>query len=149
MEIFAIFFSSILGTAIMTGFSHVVESLTDNKFNEAHLLNGLISNLKSVNSSIGDNHYLGWIIHFAIGIGMAAILYCYYFYIVDDISLWTGLFLGFILGIIGVAGWSLMISYHDNPPKIEWKHFFIQLVVAHMIFGVTITWVLARFAIHA
>ncbi|VXB24263.1 hypothetical protein [Maribacter litoralis] len=145
MEILAIFFSGILGTAIMTGFSHVVESVTGHKFNEAHLLNGLISNLKSVNSSIGDNHYLGWIIHFVIGICMAAILYCYYVYIAGDILVWTGLFLGFILGIIGVAGWSMMISFHKDPPKINWTYFFLQLIIAHMIFGITVTWVFVRF----
>jgi len=148
MVILAIFFSGILGTIVMTGFSHVVESLTGHKFNEAHLLNGLIKRLRSTSTSIGDNHYLGWIIHFAIGISMAAILYSYYFYLADGIFIWTGLFLGFILGIIGIAGWSLMISYHDNPPKIDWMYFFIQLMVAHMIFGLTVTWVLARFLMH-
>ena len=149
MEILAIFFSGILGTVVMTGFSHVVESLTDHKFNEAHLLNGLIKRLRSTAPNIGDNHYLGWVIHFAIGISMAAILYCYYIYLADSISIWTGLFLGFILGIIGIAGWYLIISYHDNPPKIDWKFFFIQLVVAHIIFGVTVTWVLTRFVMLA
>jgi len=145
MEILAIIISSILGTAIMTGFSQVVESLTDNKFNEAHLLNRFLNYLNFTTKKIGDNYYLGWIIHFAIGVTMATILYCYYFYLSEGVFIWTGLFLGFILGIIGVAGWLILVSYHKNPPKINWRFFFVQLIVAHMIFGVTVTWVLARF----
>ena len=146
MAILAIFISGILGTAVMTGFSHIVELFTDHKFNEAHLLNEFINRSKTTTSKIGKNHYLGWLLHFMIGVCMAGFLYCYYFYMADNVLIWTGVFLGFILGIVGVAGWSIIISAHSDPPEIKWKLFFVQLIFAHIIFGVTVTWVLAKFA---
>ena len=145
MAIFIIFISGIIGTAVMTGFSHVMELITGHKFNEAHLLNGLIDRSNFSTSKIEGNHFLGWVIHFIIGVCMAAALYCYYFYLADNVLIWTGIFLGFILGIIGITGWSMLINVHSNPPKITWKFFFAQLIVAHVIFGASVTWVLLRF----
>ncbi|SIQ90584.1 DUF6789 family protein [Maribacter ulvicola] len=145
MTIFTIFISGIIGTTVMTGFSHLVELITALKFNEAHLLNSFIDRSKSSTSNIARNHYLGWLIHFSIGICMAAVLYCCYFYMIDSVLVWSGVFLGFVLGVIGVAGWSMMISVHSNPPKIEWNYFFTQLIIAHIIFGTTVTWLLIKF----
>ena len=49
-----IFCAGIIGTTIMTGFSHVVELLSGHKFNEAHLLNQLIGLSKTKN--MYDSH---------------------------------------------------------------------------------------------
>lgn len=145
MEVLKIFFSGILGTLMMTVFSHILELLTGSKFNEAHLLNGLLDRSKFSNSNIQKNNFLGWILHFTIGICMAAMLYFYYMYISNYISLWLGIVLGFVLGIIGIAGWLIMKNCHSKPPEINWYSFFIQLVVAHVVFGVVVTWVFIRF----
>ena len=144
-----IFCAGILGTTIMTGFSHVVELLSGHKFNEAHLLNQLIGLSKTMKDYVDNNYYLGWLIHFLIGISMAAIMYAYYFHFSKDIVIWTGLIFGLALGVIGVAGWSMIISNHSNPPKINWTYFFLQLILAHMIFGITVSWILARFSTYA
>jgi len=145
MAVLIIFFAGILGTSMMTVFSHMLELVTKEKLNEAHLLNGLIDKAKPTNYEVNKNHYFGWVIHYAIGLCMASGLYAYYFYIAQEINIWKGIILGFILGVIGIAGWSLMIGIHANPPKINWNFFFVQLMVAHIIFGMTVTWILARF----
>ncbi|WP_339840195.1 hypothetical protein [uncultured Maribacter sp.] len=145
MVILVILSSGVLGTTLMTLFSHILELLTHHKFNEAHLLNELISRSKSISFNVGQNHYYGWIIHYAIGVCMAAGLFCYYFYMADRIGIWVGSLLGFVLGIIGIVGWSLIINFHSNPPCTKWKYFFAQLIVAHIIFGLTATWVLIKF----
>lgn len=144
MKLLIIFCAGILGTTIMTGFSHVVELLSGNKFNEAHLLNQLIDLSKIFKRNVKHNYFLGWLIHFGIGISMAAIIYVFYSCIHYSDVIWTGLIFGFILGIVGVGGWSMIISSHNDPPKINWTYFFLQLILAHMIFGITVSWVITR-----
>lgn len=147
MKIVLLLMSGILGTMVMTSFSHLIEVLTGNKFNEAHLLNELINRLKLSNVNFRNNQYLGWIIHFAIGICMAVALDCYYKYSTENVTFWMAVGLGVVLGLIGVIGWLFMINFHSSPPKIEWNYFFVQLVIAHIIFSVTATLVLTKFGL--
>ena len=147
MIVIEIIFAGILGTSVMTLFSHLLEMITSYKFNEAHLLNELIHRSKPTANTISKNHFYGWVIHYVIGFGMAAGLYGYYLYKVNEITISRGAFLGFILGIIGIAGWSLLIHLHSNPPKIKWNIFFIQLMGAHVIFGVIVTYILEGFVL--
>ena len=102
----------------MTGFSHVVELLSGHKFNEAHLLNQLIGLSKTMKDYVDNNYYLGWLIHFLIGISMAAIMYAYYFHFSKDIVIWTGLIFGLALGVIGVAGWSMTSPDSTRGPGL-------------------------------
>mgnify|MGYP001108782294 CR=1 FL=1 len=147
MIVIEIFFAGILGTSVMTLFSHLLEMMTSYKFNEAHLLNELIHRSKPTTLTIGKNHFYGWVVHYAIGFGMAVGLYGYYSFTVYEVTTWRGALLGFILGIIGIAGWSLLIHLHSNPPKIKWNIFFIQLMVAHVIFGVIVSYILGEFVL--
>jgi len=124
MNILIIICSGILGTTVMTSFSQVLGLFSKYRFNEVHLLNMFVNRSKYSTSDIGKNYILGWIIHYLIGICMAAALYCYYSFVLHSNIVWTGIILGFILGIIGIAGWSLLIGFYSNAPKVEWKYFF-------------------------
>lgn len=138
MNVLSVALAGILGTFIMTGFSHIMELISGEKCNEAQLINLLLS--RSKNSTISDkNHYLGWVIHFIIGILMAIGVWMYYQNITGIPHAFYGAGVGFILGIIGVIGWSIILSVHPNPPKNNWVLYFLQLITAHIIFGVAIT----------
>ncbi|WP_405384198.1 DUF6789 family protein [Maribacter sp. LLG6340-A2] len=144
MSVILIIVSGILGTMVMTIFSHILEKLSDHKFNETHLLNRLINRSKTFDTVAEDNDFRGWAIHLVIGILMAAGLFFYLNHAKELNPLLCGLVLGFFLGIIGVLGWTVMFLKHSDPPEINLTYFFIQLICAHMIFGITALWILTK-----
>lgn len=135
MELTKIVLGGLIGTAIMTIFSYICGKLFSKEFGEPKLLNKLLDRSFSGDDIVKEDSPLGWIIHFAIGFLFASIIYLYF--------LWTGLtptwpigsLLGFAMGILGVMGWALVLNFHRSPPKLELPEFYLQLVVAHVIFG--------------
>ncbi|TVZ15455.1 hypothetical protein JM81_1699 [Maribacter sp. MAR_2009_72] len=144
MDVILIILSGILGTMVMTVFSHILEKMSGHKFNEAHLLNKLIDRCGTFDSDAEDNDIRGWAIHLAIGILMAMGLYFYINYAKEFSVLISGVVIGFFLGIIGVLGWTIMFKKHSDPPEINLVYFFVQLICAHMIFGVSALWILTK-----
>jgi hypothetical protein len=102
---------------------------------EPKLLNKLLDRSSSLDRGVKEDSPLGWIIQFAIGFLFAWIMHLYF--------LWTGRtptwpiasILGFALGLLGVTGWAIVLNLHRSPPKLERPQFYLQLVVAHVIFG--------------
>ena len=141
MTVLIAFIAGIIGTMVMTLFSHIMELVTQEKFNEAQLINILISRSHSP-AEIGENHYFGWVVHFLIGVMMSFGLWLYYSKIMPPEFTYHGVCIGLGLGILGVFGWSLILNFHSNPPQNRWVLFFGQLIIAHIIFSMTATWFL-------
>ena len=146
--IFMVYITLILagfaGTLVMTLFSHTLELLTSFKFNEAQLINILMYRSTKF-PEINENHYFGWIIHFLIGVLMVIGVWIYYNQISPIPYSDYGICLGLGLGTIGISGWTLILTFHSNPPKIRWAYFFGQLILAHVLFSFTVTTILTNF----
>ncbi len=139
MKIFKILISGVVSTAFMTLYSYVKSCYHDKQFIEPQLLQGLLEfkgNFYSVKRS--SIPIKGWIAHLAVGV-FFTIVYNY---------LWQsqnkspnkkqGFLLGTITGLIAVVVWKKTFDWHPNPPKIDYYHFYRQLIVAHMIFGIVV-----------
>jgi len=48
------------------------------------------------------------------------------------------LIFGIISGFIGILSWFLMFKIPVEKPKIKFKHYYIQLFIAHIFFALTI-----------
>ncbi|HBL80335.1 MAG TPA: hypothetical protein DDZ79_10625, partial [Aequorivita sp.] len=48
-----------------------------------------------------------------------------------------GAIIGAIFGLLGIFGWALLFYVHPQRPKIDFKLFYLQLFLAHIIFGLT------------
>ena len=138
MHFAIIILASIVGTLFMTAFSQLLAVFTGHKFNEAHLLNALFDNSLSSNLDISKNDIRGWSLHLLIGLIMVLGLWAFYHFDICGENLLVGAILGFFAGIIGVIGWSVLFYLHDNPPKINLTYFYIQLIFAHVVFGITV-----------
>ena len=51
---------------------------------------------------------------------------------------WTAaLILGAISGIIGIVSWVIIFKISDYKPKIDFKGYYLQLFLVHVIFGLS------------
>jgi len=116
----------------MTVFSYIYSNTRGKQFREPKLLNELLARLGWISFSAGPNHWTGWVIHYLVGFLFVAVYY------------WLGivktfddyLIAGTVCGIIGIAGWRTVFAIHPNPPVIRFREYYLQLLVAHVVFGI-------------
>jgi hypothetical protein len=120
----------------MTAFSYAVSAHQEQQFREPEILHALtaevIPALKHRDATAD-----GWALHYTAGL-MFGIAYD---------RLWrktqikptvlSGILLGGLSGLLGVAVWKTVLRFHPDPPPINRGRFFGHLLPAHVIFGVT------------
>jgi len=132
-----IFSIGIVSTIAMTIFSYTISYITNNKFEEPQLLNILIDKLPRANFSLSREHILGWGLHLFIGIVFVGSFFLLDYIFNINFTLSTGVIFGFFAGLIGVCFWSICFAVHPNPPDIKRNIYYLQLIPAHIIFGIT------------
>lgn len=131
-----ILLSGFIATSLMTIFSYIVSAAADSQFREPQLLNHLIKSSATLPFKPGKKNLTGWVIHYSIGYLFAIIFYFIWTTTTLEPSLLTGAILGLVAGIIGMTGWKIFFTINQAPPKINYKGFYLQIVPAHVIFGI-------------
>lgn len=54
-------------------------------------------------------------------------------------TLKSGLILGGLSGLTGILIWKLAFKIHPDSPRIDFKKFYVQLLFAHIVYGVSVT----------
>lgn len=130
-----IIIAGIAGTSVMTLFSYYMSKREKEQYREPELLNGLIRRSKMLPSLNNvSRHPAGWLGHYLIGVAFVA---GYYFIWPDALyrpDVFKILTLGIISGILGIIGWKIFFSSHDNPPRTYKHGYYRQLFIAHLIF---------------
>ncbi|OAB78642.1 hypothetical protein [Cochleicola gelatinilyticus] len=132
----------IIATLGMTAFSYLVSYFSNSKFEEPQLLNILIRRYQGPATTICREHVLGWTIHFLIGMLFVGVFKILQGYSIVTLTLLSGSIFGFLGGIFGVGFWGFILKIHPNPPQINKVVYFIQLVIAHVIFGICLIYLL-------
>ena len=83
----------------------------------------------------------GWALHYFIGLLFVLIFHFLWKSGFLEITWLAGLIYGAIIGIIGIGGWVVMFILSNYKPRIDFKGYYLQLFVAHMIFAMTIVMV--------
>lgn len=135
MEFWRIISSAVVGTTVMTIFSYVMAGLNDNQFKEPQLLNKLLDSSKNISVHFHDHNAAGWFIHYAIGAVFIILFSLIWNFTGIAVSWFSAAGFGFVAGIIGVIGWESMFNFNAAPPDIQLKKFFVQLLIAHVIFA--------------
>lgn len=126
-----------IAVALMTTFSYIYSNMRKGKFKEPMLLNELMARLHWLPIHTIAYHPLGWMIHYAVGV-----LFVVAFQLVRgstgiDITFLTTTVAGAIFGVIGIVGWQITFRIHPSPPPdIRLREYYLQLFVAHIIFGI-------------
>ena len=132
-----IILSSIVGTSFMTVYSYWKAKKQQEQFEEPLMLGKLLHRAYPKKISYRSSKIQGWMLHYTIG---GSFNICY-----DQLwrgtelkpGLKSGLFLGAISGLIGMAAWTTMLHMHRDPPHTHLRKHLQQLFTAHIIFGVT------------
>ena len=119
----------------MTAFSALLAQLLKRELREHILLSQLVFTLKPIDENQTPQIWVGWVIHFVMGLVFMG-LYEIAWLLTDlDRSFFWSTVFGIGMGIIGVLGWALMFKLHPKPPELHFKTFYIQLLGAHVVFS--------------
>jgi hypothetical protein len=126
------------GTTVMTVDSELMSLVFGENFREPAHLSTMIKRL-APGLSKQANIIAGWGAHYAMGIVFAAIY----------VELWeskkightlrNGLILGAVSGILGFLIWKATFKSHPFPPRINYDHYYLQRIPAHIVFAVVAT----------
>lgn len=135
MDFIRIISSALAGTTAMTLFTYVVAEVRNNQFKEPQLLNSLLSSAKSIPGVYNKRSIVGWILHYCVGTFFILCFSVLWNFTTLSPSWTTATVLGIAAGILGIFGWQVMFSLNQDPPEIKLNKFYIQLLVAHVIFS--------------
>lgn len=134
MNIKKLLASGIAGTSFMSIYSYALSEFRDKNFKEPKVLGELLKRLIPIIKK-RYARYDGWVIHYIVGIMFAAA----YMYLWETKritpTIKNGLLLGGLSGIIAIIAWKALLKMHPNPPKLDFKRYYGQLITTHIIFG--------------
>jgi hypothetical protein len=126
--------SALTATSAMTLFSWVYAIVFKDNTREPELLRKLIHRLFP-GISKRKAGAAGWAAHYGVGLLFAEL----YGQIWERTSLnpnvQTGLMFGGLSGIAAILIWKFTLTIHPQPPAINFTNFAINLLLAHVIFG--------------
>ncbi len=134
MSIKRILTAAVTGTTFMTLFSEVVSKLDGNNYNEAKILGELIDRITPLNEK--TSQAAGWIGHYGVGVLFAAGYDEFLERTGTKPSILNGAVYGALSGLVGAAVWHSTFKAHPNPPGVNLKKYYKQLVIAHAVFGI-------------
>ena len=132
-QVVKIALAGIVGTSAMTIYSYLLSNSRNKNFREPALLAEMVGKL---NSSISkkDAQTIGWVMHYGVGVFFASV---YHFLLKHKTGkVKTGALVGGITGLVGVSIWQLSFLLHPRPPRTDYKKFYGQLMIGHIIFGI-------------
>jgi len=133
--ILQIILATIAATSVMTLFSYAVSASARELYKEPVLLTYVLTFL-DIEVSIPVKTVLAWILHYLIGLAFVVSYHFLWMYDILEMSWQIALLLGAISGIIGILGWVIMFGLIPKKPNIDFKGYYIQLFLAHVIFGI-------------
>jgi hypothetical protein len=128
----------LVATSLMTAFSYFISEAFRALYKEPVLLQYLMTRFH-FKLSPKEKTMAGWIIHYTIGLMFVIAWYILWKLGLLQLSWLSGLIYGCIIGIIGIGGWVFMFMLADFKPKIDFKGYYLQLFIAHLIFAMS-TW---------
>ncbi|WP_428229432.1 hypothetical protein [Flavobacterium sp.] len=139
-----ILIASIAATSAMTLFSYAASASFRELYKEPVLLTFMLTKLH-IDVSIKTKATLAWLLHYAIGLLFVLGYYLLWVHDILPISFLTAFLLGFVSGIIGIVGWMIMFKMSHHQPDIDFKGYYFQLLLAHIVFGLVATAVYSLF----
>lgn len=136
MEIGIILLATVAATSLMTAFSYLVSEGFRELYKEPVLLQYLMTRFNFGITGIWKV-IAGWTVHYIIGLIFVVIFHILWRWGLYEITWLTGLIYGIVIGIIGIGGWVVMFILSNYKPRIDFKGYYLQLFIAHLVFAMT------------
>ena len=136
MEILLILVATFFSTTMMTLFSYAVSASFRDLYKEPVLLQYVMDGL-DIELNKKYRPFISWIVHYLIGLLFVA---CYFFLSWIDyykITWLSGIVFGAVGGVAGIVGWMGMFRISQRKPMLHPSAYYLQLFIAHLIFGIT------------
>ncbi|MBC8004593.1 MAG: hypothetical protein H7X84_03885 [Verrucomicrobia bacterium] len=140
MEIGIILLATVAATSLMTAFSYLVSEGFRELYKEPVLLQYLMTRFNFGITGIWKI-IAGWTVHYIIGLIFVVIFHILWRWGLYEITWLTGLIYGIVIGIIGIGGWVVMFILSNYKPRIDFKGYYLQLFIAHLVFAMTTVFV--------
>ncbi|MGJ8550735.1 hypothetical protein [Winogradskyella wichelsiae] len=138
MNIFSYLLALLISVGAMTTFSALMSVILKCEFRENILLSKLMSGHSLSQKESLKYVILGWLAHFFIG-GVFLVIYsCLWHYTALLQDVFGSIIYGIIIGILGVVGWTIIFKITPHPPQINYKIYYVQLIIAHVLFSLGI-----------
>lgn len=127
---------AIAATSLMTLFSYAVSAAAREIYKEPLLLTYVLSFLRT-EVSLNVKSILAWVIHYLIGVLFVIGYHLLWDNGIMQVSWLSTLILGVCIGLIGIFGWMILFNIIPKKPAIDYKGYYLQLFIAHLIFSAT------------
>lgn len=128
--------AGIAGTVGMTLIMYAYAALFRVNTKVIHIL-GIMMTGSASDPSHNNRKYLtaGTLGHFGVGIIFSWSYFLLWNWGIFSITLRDSIIIGLVSGAMAVIVWTGYFILHYNPPKINLTHYFIALLLAHVVFG--------------
>jgi len=129
------FNSATFGTSAMTVFSYIFSYLSKNDTREPELLGKMMRRffpgMSKPTARAG-----GWAAHYAVGLLFAELYGQIWERTAVKATIKSGLVFGGLSGIAAILIWKFTLEAHPLAPAVEFRNFAINLLLAHLVFGI-------------
>jgi hypothetical protein len=122
------------GTTLMTLYSYAISDARKKTFMEPDLLAILIKRLFPSQKE-KPAEIEGWMLHYVTGLAFTTVYHYLFSRTKLKPSLAKGIWLGAASGLLGSGIWKAAFTLHPAPPGINYKDYYLHLILAHMVFG--------------
>lgn len=133
---FTILLATLAATTLMTVLSYVFSATFRELYKEPLLLKYLMQRFGSPLSA-NTEEILGWVVHYLVGFFFVIAFHILLYYKILTVSWVSGCAFGAAAGLLGIVWWHTMFKLSDFPP-IDFKGYYWQLLVVHIVFGLTV-----------
>ena len=140
---FTIIIAGIIGTGAMTFCMYLATFIIKKVMKVVKILGTMLTFQTTKEGKLSDKPFsifIGLVAHYLIGIFFVIIYYILWKNGIGKPNFFYGAIFGFLSGLFGIIVWRIFFAIHPNPPKnINLKDYFINLVIAHIIFGIVVS----------
>lgn len=130
--------TGVAGTTVMTGSSDLMSRIFGENYREPEHLAEMIRRLAPGLSKHAVK-LAGWGAHYAMGFVFAAVYVELWERKVIAHTIKNGLILGAVSGVFGFFIWKATFKSHPFPPGMNYDHYYLQRIPAHVVFAVIAT----------
>jgi hypothetical protein len=123
-----------IGTTFMTVFSYILSKKRKRNFSEPKLLQALLQSSGPASTTLSAK-VAAWALHYITGIAFTTTYAFTLKLLKTNPSLLKAFVFGILAGGVSIVVWKMLFSFNHKYAKLKDDEYFLQLFIAHIVFG--------------